>query len=208
MVTPRAWPAERGSQQSVCEQHHLHRDSAGYRVRQIGNLLGTDPLRPATSAPPHLAHTALDLLTADDQQPRGDDELVPAERGNRIRSSLVSRTRNRRFALRRAPARPGDTCLCSGLPRPPTGLSALRAGETPTKRRCRAGALTAPGGGGQSTSQYVPPTRNARRQGEEAARCEPWCRPISAGPRPRSRRMSRSRCADRARSSSTSRAAG
>ncbi|KQW10768.1 helix-turn-helix domain-containing protein [Streptomyces sp. Root369] len=77
MATLRAWLAERGSRQSVSEQLHLHRNSVGYRVRQIKNLLGTDPLLPAASAELHLALAALDLLAADDRQPRGD-EPVPA----------------------------------------------------------------------------------------------------------------------------------
>ncbi len=78
MATLRAWLAERGSRQSVSEQLHLHRNSVGYRVRQIKNLLGTDPLLPAASAELHLALAALDLLAADDQRLRGDDEPVPA----------------------------------------------------------------------------------------------------------------------------------
>ncbi|MFI7015789.1 PucR family transcriptional regulator [Streptomyces sp. NPDC050164] len=78
MATLRAWLAERGSRQSVSEQLHLHRNSVGYRVRQIKNLLGTDPLLPAASAELHLALTALDLLAADDQRLRGDDEPMSA----------------------------------------------------------------------------------------------------------------------------------
>ncbi|MFJ5304267.1 PucR family transcriptional regulator [Streptomyces sp. NPDC088350] len=76
MATLRAWLAERGSRQSVSEQLHLHRNSVGYRVRQIKNLLGTDPLLPAASAELHLALAALDLLAADDERSRGDDEPV------------------------------------------------------------------------------------------------------------------------------------
>ncbi|WP_217238058.1 CdaR family transcriptional regulator [Streptomyces sp. AC555_RSS877] len=76
MATLRAWLAERGSRQSVSEQLHLHRNSVGYRVRQIKTLLGTDPLLPAASAQLHLALAALDLLAADDQRLRGDDEPV------------------------------------------------------------------------------------------------------------------------------------
>ncbi|MFF9807954.1 PucR family transcriptional regulator [Streptomyces coeruleorubidus] len=76
MVTLRAWLAERGSRQSVSQQLHLHRNSVGYRVAQIKNLLGTDPLLPAASAEIHLALAALDLLAADDRRLRGDDEPV------------------------------------------------------------------------------------------------------------------------------------
>ncbi|MDH6485895.1 helix-turn-helix domain-containing protein [Streptomyces sp. SAI-127] len=75
MATLRAWLAERGSRQSVSEQLHLHRNSVGYRVRQIKNLLGTDPLLPAASAELHLALAALDLLAADDRQPPGDEPV-------------------------------------------------------------------------------------------------------------------------------------
>ncbi|MET8824534.1 helix-turn-helix domain-containing protein [Streptomyces sp. NPDC004610] len=84
MATLRAWLAERGSRQSVSEQLHLHRNSVGYRVRQIKNLLGTDPLLPAASAELHLALTALDLLAADAARTprtgpaRGDDDPLPA----------------------------------------------------------------------------------------------------------------------------------
>jgi hypothetical protein len=74
MATLRAWLAERGSRQSVSEQLHLHRNSVGYRVRQIKNLLGTDPLLPAASAELHLALAALDLLAADDRRLGSDDE--------------------------------------------------------------------------------------------------------------------------------------
>jgi sugar diacid utilization regulator len=80
MATLRAWLAERGSRQSVSQQLHLHRNSVGYRVRQIKSLLGTDPLLPAASAQLHLALAALDLLAADDQRLRGDDEPVSAGR--------------------------------------------------------------------------------------------------------------------------------
>jgi hypothetical protein len=65
MATLRAWLAESGSRQSVSEQLHLHRNSVGYRVRQIKNLLGVDPLEPAASAELQLALAALDLLAAD-----------------------------------------------------------------------------------------------------------------------------------------------
>ncbi|MDT0571838.1 helix-turn-helix domain-containing protein [Streptomyces sp. DSM 3412] len=80
MATLRAWLAERGSRQSVSAQLHLHRNSVGYRVRQIKSLLGTDPLIPAASAQLHLALAALDLLAADDQRLHGDDEPAPTGR--------------------------------------------------------------------------------------------------------------------------------
>ncbi|MFF6879173.1 PucR family transcriptional regulator [Streptomyces sp. NPDC012474] len=80
MATLRAWLAERGSRQSVSEQLQLHRNSMGYRVRQIKSLLGSDPLLPTASAELHLALTALDLLAADDQWRLGDDEPMSAGR--------------------------------------------------------------------------------------------------------------------------------
>lgn len=70
MATLRAWLAERGSRQSVSEQLHLHRNSVGYRIRRIKDLLGMDPLLPAASAQLHVALAALDLLDADDRQLR------------------------------------------------------------------------------------------------------------------------------------------
>lgn len=76
MATLRAWLAERGSRQSVSEQLHLHRNSVGYRVRQIKNLLGTDPLSATASAELHLALAALDLLASDDGR-RGEDDDTP-----------------------------------------------------------------------------------------------------------------------------------
>lgn len=63
--TLRAWLAESGSRQSVSEQLHLHRNSVGYRVRRLKELLGLDPLEPAAAAQLHLALGALDLLRAD-----------------------------------------------------------------------------------------------------------------------------------------------
>ncbi|GAB2481397.1 PucR family transcriptional regulator [Jatrophihabitans fulvus] len=64
--TLRAWLAESGSRQSVSEQLHLHRNSVGYRVRRLKELLGLDPLEPAAAAQLHLALEALDLLRADE----------------------------------------------------------------------------------------------------------------------------------------------
>ncbi|MFJ8494897.1 PucR family transcriptional regulator [Streptomyces sp. NPDC094038] len=81
MATLRAWLAERGSRQTVSEQLHLHRNSVGYRVRQIKNLLGTDPLLPAASAELHLALAALDLLESDGGGLRDDGDAMPAGRG-------------------------------------------------------------------------------------------------------------------------------
>lgn len=63
--TLRAWLAESGSRQSVSEQLHLHRNSVGYRVRRLKELLGLDPLEPGAAARLHLALAALDLLRAD-----------------------------------------------------------------------------------------------------------------------------------------------
>jgi len=66
LQTLRAWLAESGSRRSVSEQLHLHRNSVGYRVRRLKDLLGVDPLEPAAAAGLQLALTAWDLLDAED----------------------------------------------------------------------------------------------------------------------------------------------
>jgi hypothetical protein len=66
LQTLRAWLAESGSRQSVSEQLHLHRNSVGYRVRRLKDLLGIDPLEPAARTRLHVALTAWDLVCAED----------------------------------------------------------------------------------------------------------------------------------------------
>lgn len=50
LETLRHWLATDGSRLLVSEQLHLHRNSVGYRVRQLKALLGVDPLDPAARA--------------------------------------------------------------------------------------------------------------------------------------------------------------
>lgn len=66
LQTLRAWLAESGSRQSVSELLHLHRNSVGYRVRRLKDLLGVDPLAPVAATQLHLALTAWDLICAED----------------------------------------------------------------------------------------------------------------------------------------------
>lgn len=60
------WLATSGSRQAVSERLHLHRNSVGYRVGLIKQLLGVDPLDPQAGAVLHTALAARDLLTARD----------------------------------------------------------------------------------------------------------------------------------------------
>lgn len=57
LLTLEAWLATRGSRASVAELLHLHRNSVGYRVGQLRQLLGSDPLEPDTA---HRLRTALE----------------------------------------------------------------------------------------------------------------------------------------------------
>src|SRR5690606_2590286 len=62
ILTLDAWLATRGSRATVAELLHLHRNSVGYRVGQLRQLLGADPLDPETSHRLRAALTARDLL--------------------------------------------------------------------------------------------------------------------------------------------------
>lgn len=62
ILTLDAWLATRGSRATVAELLHLHRNSVGYRVGQLRQLLGSDPLDPETSHRLRAALTARDLL--------------------------------------------------------------------------------------------------------------------------------------------------
>ncbi len=66
VATLRAWLASDGSRQAVSVRLHLHRNSVGYRVGLLKNLLGVDPLEPRHAAVLHAALAAHDLLHADD----------------------------------------------------------------------------------------------------------------------------------------------
>ncbi|PZG50706.1 PucR family transcriptional regulator [Spongiactinospora gelatinilytica] len=62
ILTLDAWLATRGSRANVAEQLHLHRNSVGYRVGQLRQLLGTDPLDPEAAHRLRTALTARELL--------------------------------------------------------------------------------------------------------------------------------------------------
>ncbi|GLW09017.1 hypothetical protein Misp01_41470 [Microtetraspora sp. NBRC 13810] len=62
ILTLDAWLATRGSRASVAEQLHLHRNSVGYRVGQLRQLIGADPLDPETAHRLRTALTARELL--------------------------------------------------------------------------------------------------------------------------------------------------
>jgi DNA-binding PucR family transcriptional regulator len=63
--TLRAWLACGGSRRAASERLHLHRNSVGYRVSQLKERLGVDPLEPRSSAVLQAAIAAHDLLAAD-----------------------------------------------------------------------------------------------------------------------------------------------
>jgi hypothetical protein len=62
MDTLDAWLATNGSRAAVAERMHLHRNSVGYRVGQIRQLLGADPLDPAMASRLRAALIASELL--------------------------------------------------------------------------------------------------------------------------------------------------
>jgi hypothetical protein len=62
VLTLDAWLATRGSRATVAELLHLHRNSVGYRVGQLRQLLGADPLDPETAHRLRTALTARELL--------------------------------------------------------------------------------------------------------------------------------------------------
>ncbi|MCG5217644.1 helix-turn-helix domain-containing protein [Streptosporangium sp. KLBMP 9127] len=62
ILTLDAWLATRGSRATVAELLHLHRNSVGYRVGQLRQLLGSDPLDPETAHRLRTALTARELL--------------------------------------------------------------------------------------------------------------------------------------------------
>lgn len=80
LATLEAWLATNGSRAAVAPMLHLHRNSVGYRVGQLRQLLGGDPLDPPRAQRLHAALVARELLlvyanvdetaTADDETPR------------------------------------------------------------------------------------------------------------------------------------------
>jgi hypothetical protein len=65
LTTLQAWLAAGGSRLAVSERLHLHRNSVGYRVGQLKQLLGVDPLEPPNAAILHAALAAREVLAAD-----------------------------------------------------------------------------------------------------------------------------------------------
>lgn len=65
LTTLQAWLTAGGSRLAVSERLHLHRNSVGYRVGQLKQLLGADPLDPPNAAILHAALAAREVLAAD-----------------------------------------------------------------------------------------------------------------------------------------------
>jgi hypothetical protein len=77
-----AWLATKGSRAAVAELLHLHRNSVGYRVGQIRELLDADPLDPEVTLRLQAALTARELLSVLGQHPSGPlTSAVPERRG-------------------------------------------------------------------------------------------------------------------------------
>jgi sugar diacid utilization regulator len=69
LSTLECWLATGGSRQAVSERLHLHRNSVGYRVGLIKQLLGVDPLEPQAAAVLRTALAARELLVATAEPP-------------------------------------------------------------------------------------------------------------------------------------------
>ncbi len=77
LATLQSWLASSGSRRAVSEHLHLHRNSVGYRVRQLKQLLGVDPLDPEQSAVLHAALAARALLRSDSPVAPQGAETMP-----------------------------------------------------------------------------------------------------------------------------------
>jgi DNA-binding PucR family transcriptional regulator len=77
LATLQSWLASNGSRRAVSEQLHLHRNSVGYRVGQLKQLLGVDPLDPEQGAVLHAALAARELLGHDSHPARPGLESMP-----------------------------------------------------------------------------------------------------------------------------------
>ncbi|MCI0582839.1 MAG: helix-turn-helix domain-containing protein, partial [Chloroflexi bacterium] len=62
-----AWYGEKGSRAAVARRLHVHRNSVGYRIGRIRELLGADPFDPWTALQLRAALEALAILTALDR---------------------------------------------------------------------------------------------------------------------------------------------
>jgi DNA-binding PucR family transcriptional regulator len=62
--TLRAWYASNGSRAGVAERIGIHRNSVGYRLGRIRELLGVDPTSPAAARTLQVALDALDVVEA------------------------------------------------------------------------------------------------------------------------------------------------
>jgi hypothetical protein len=89
MSTLDAWLATNGSRAAVAERMHLHRNSVGYRVAQIRQLLDADPLDPVMAPRFRAALIAGELLQVTDktsapvlQPTSGSRGVVPADQGH------------------------------------------------------------------------------------------------------------------------------
>jgi hypothetical protein len=71
LETLAAWYGERGSRAAVAKRLHVHRNSVGYRIGRIQELLGADPFDPWTALQLRAALEAQEILTARERAGRG-----------------------------------------------------------------------------------------------------------------------------------------